>query len=154
MRGYDQMLDLADAFPGPRVVWSTTTCSIATRSPPTVRSLSLFDWGCSIYGDFVYELATFVFWSPWHRSQSNSSDMASMALDHYGDMGLDVPNFSDRLRCCALHIGLVHLAYNAFLGDLETLAADRSTHVGLPRRDASTLNRTPTVPRCCTRAVT
>ena len=44
-----------------------------------------------------------------------------MALDHYGDMGLDVPNFSDRLRCCALHIGLEHLAYNAFLGDLETL---------------------------------
>ena len=48
-------------------------------------------------------------------------DITSMALDHYGDMGLEVPNFSDRMRCCALHIGLVHLAYNAFLGDLETL---------------------------------
>ena len=71
------------------------------------------------YGDFVYELATFVFWSPWY-APIQQIDIASMALDHYGDMGLDVPNFSDRLRCCALHIGLEHLAYNAFLGDLET----------------------------------
>jgi hypothetical protein len=47
--------------------------------------------------------------------------MKSMALDHYADMGLEVPNFDARLRCCALHIGLVHLAYNAFLGDEPTL---------------------------------
>ena len=60
-----------------------------------------------------------MFWSPWY-APIQQIDIASMALDHYGDMGLDVPNFSDRLRCCALHIGLEHLAYNAFLGDLET----------------------------------
>jgi hygromycin-B 4-O-kinase len=81
---------------------------------------SLFDWGCSMYGDFVYELATFVFWSPWHPA-IEQSDMLSKALDHYGDMGLEVPRFDERLRCCALHIGLVHVAYNAFLGDFETL---------------------------------
>ena len=87
---------------------------------PVAASPPLFDWGCSIYGDFVYELATFVFWSPWHAA-IEQTDMTVMALDHYGDMGLDVPNFDARLRCCALHIGLVHLAYNAFLGDEETL---------------------------------
>ncbi len=81
---------------------------------------SVFDWGCSIYGDFVYELATIVFWSPWYEPIEHS-DMLSRALDHYGDMGLDVPNFHERFRCCALHIGLVHIAYNAFLGDFETL---------------------------------
>ncbi len=70
--------------------------------------------------DFVYELATFVFWSPWHAT-FESSDMVAMALDHYSDMGLAVPNFDARLRCCALHIGLVHMAYNVLLGDLETL---------------------------------
>ena len=119
MRGYDAMLDLATAFPGPR---SLIHNDLLNRNALTVggQVTSVFDWGCSLYGDFVYELATIVFWSPWYPVIERS-DMASRALDHYGDMGLDVPNFDDRLRCCALHIGLVHIAYNAFLDDLETL---------------------------------
>ena len=103
-----------------RAASSTTTCSIATHWHAGGRVTSVFDWGCSMYGDFVYELATIVFWSPWYAA-IEASDMTSRALDHYGDMGLDVPNFDARLRCCALHIGLVHIAYNAFLGDLDTL---------------------------------
>ena len=119
MRGYEQMLDLAGAFPGPR---SLIHNDLLNRNALAAdgRVTSVFDWGCSIYGDFVYELATIVFWSPWYEPIERS-DMAARALDHYGDMGLDVANFSERLRCCALHIGLVHIAYNAFLGDLDTL---------------------------------
>jgi hypothetical protein len=26
-----------------------------------------------------------------------------------------------RVRCCALHIGLEHIGYNAYIGDLDTL---------------------------------
>ena len=117
--GYGQMLELAQAFPGPR---SLVHNDLLNRNALVTdgRVTSLFDWGCSIYGDFVYELAAFVFWSPWYAAIEHI-DIASMALDHYGDMGLEVPNFGDRLRCCALHIGLVHLGYNAFLGDLDTL---------------------------------
>jgi hygromycin-B 4-O-kinase len=119
VRGYEAMLDLADAFPGTR---SLIHNDLLNRNALAAggQVTSVFDWGCSMYGDFVYELATFVFWSPWHRA-IEQSDMLSKALDHYGDMGLDVPNFDARLRCCALHIGLVHVAYNAFLGDLDTL---------------------------------
>jgi hygromycin-B 4-O-kinase len=117
--GYAQMLSLAQAFPGPRfLVHNDLLNRNALVTDGSVSSL--FDWGCSIYGDFIYELATLVFWSPWYPA-IDRIDIASMALDHYGDMGLDVPNFADRLRCCALHIGLVHLGYNAFLGDLDTL---------------------------------
>jgi hygromycin-B 4-O-kinase len=117
--GYSQMLELAQAFPGPRFLVHN---DLLNRNALVAdgRVTSLFDWGCSIYGDFVYELATIVFWSPWYPA-IEQIDIASMALDHYGDMGLEVPNFGDRLRCCALHIGLVHLAYNAFLGDVDTL---------------------------------
>ena len=117
--GYAQMLELAQAFPGPRFLVHN---DLLNRNALVTdgRVTSLFDWGCSIYGDFVYELATFVFWSPWYTA-IEQIDIVSMALDHYGDMGLEVPNFSDRLRCCSLHIGLVHLGYNAFLGDLDTL---------------------------------
>ena len=113
------MLELAHAFPGPRgLVHNDLLNRNALAADGQVTSL--FDWGCSIYGDFVYELATFAFWSPWHTALEQS-DMLSKALAHYGDMGLDVPNFDARLRCCALHIGLAHLAYNAFLGDEENL---------------------------------
>jgi hygromycin-B 4-O-kinase len=119
MRGYDCMLDLADAFPGER---SLIHNDLLNRNVLAIggQVTSVFDWGCAMYGDFVYELATIVFWSPWHAA-IEQSDMRSMAVAHYGDMGLEVPNFAERLRCCALHIGLVHLAYNAFLDDLETL---------------------------------
>ncbi len=118
-RAHAQMRGLARAFPGPRsLVHNDLLNRNALAAGGSVTAL--FDWGCSIYGDFVYELATFVFWSPWHAA-IEQTDMTAMALDHYGDMGLDVPNFDARLRCCALHIGLVHLAYNAFLGDEETL---------------------------------
>jgi hygromycin-B 4-O-kinase len=118
-RAYQQMLELADAFVGQR---SLVHNDLLNRNVLAAdgQVTGVFDWGCAIYGDFVYELATFVFWSPWHVA-IEQSDLVSMALDHYADMGLDVPNFDARLRCCALHIGLVHLAYNAFLGDDENL---------------------------------
>ncbi|MEP7203729.1 MAG: aminoglycoside phosphotransferase family protein [Ilumatobacteraceae bacterium] len=118
-RAHAQMRDLAEAFPGPR---SLVHNDMLNRNVLAASGsiTALFDWGCSIYGDFVYELATFVFWSPWHPVIERT-DMTSRALDHYADMGLDVPNFDARMRCCALHIGLVHLAYNAFLRDEDTL---------------------------------
>jgi hypothetical protein len=33
------------------------------------------------------------------------------------------PNLAARLSACSLHIGLDHLAYNAFRGDWQTLEA-------------------------------
>ena len=119
MRGYERMLELASAFPGPRSLIHNDLLN-GNALAADGRVTSVFDWGCSIYGDFVYELATVVFWSPWHAA-IDQSDILSTALDHYGDMGLDAPNFDARFRCCALHIGVVHIAYNAYLGDLETL---------------------------------
>jgi hygromycin-B 4-O-kinase len=118
-RAHAQMMELANAFPGPRALVHNDLLNRNVLASDG-QVMSVFDWGCSIYGDFVYELATFVFWSPWHATLGET-DLVPMALDHYADMGLEVPNFADRLRCCALHIGLQHLAYNAYLGDLETL---------------------------------
>ena len=53
-------------------------------------------------------------------------------------MGLDVADFDARLRCCLLHIGSVHLAYNAFLGDDETLLlTDRRMYAASSTRRCS-----------------
>lgn len=82
----------------------------------------VFDWGCSCYGDHLYELAWFEFWAPW----TPQLDMAYLrqALEaRWRAVGYAPTHLAQRLQACYLHIGLDHLAYNAYLGDWVTLRA-------------------------------
>lgn len=86
------------------------------------RLEAVFDWGCLASGDFIYEVAWFTFWAPWHPGL-DAIDFRSAVLDHYAEIGLEVANFDERLACYELHIGLHHLAYNTFVpGRDEDLA--------------------------------
>lgn len=87
--------------------------------PEQGRIEAVFDWGCMTRGDFVYEIAWLHFWSPWYPGLT-AVDWRAAALDHYRQTGVHVDDFDLRLRCYELHIGLRHLAYNAFVGDRET----------------------------------
>jgi hygromycin-B 4-O-kinase len=69
------------------------------------RLSAVLDWGSSIYGDFVYDLAKLVFYRPWY-AKWRRIDFAGEARAHYADIGLDVPNFAERLACYTLRIGL------------------------------------------------
>jgi aminoglycoside phosphotransferase (APT) family kinase protein len=80
------------------------------------RLTAVFDWGCYGLGDFLYEVAWFTFWAPWHPGLA-AIDFRSAILGHYQAAGLDVPRFDERLRCYELHVGLTHLAYGTFTGD-------------------------------------
>jgi len=82
------------------------------------RLAAVFDWGCSAYGDFLYEVAWFTFWAPWHAGLA-AIDFRSVILGHYSATGVEVPCFDERLRCYELHIGLTHLAYCAFAANRE-----------------------------------
>jgi len=82
----------------------------------------IFDWGCSIYGDHLYELAWFEFWAPWY-SQLDIGLLRSTLEQRWQQRGYTPSNKRDRLAACYLHIGLDHLAYNAYLGDWPTLVA-------------------------------
>jgi hygromycin-B 4-O-kinase len=118
-RAFEVMIELAGTFVVDRnLIHNDLLNRNALASAGEVTAV--FDWGCSIYGDFLYEPATFVFWSPWHAAIERS-DMLTVSIEHYRDIGLEVADLEARLRCCLLHIGLVHVAYNAFLGDEETL---------------------------------
>lgn len=86
------------------------------------RIAAIFDWGCSFYGDFLYDVAWLEFWSPWHPPLA-AVDVRERARQHYAAIGLAVPELDARIRCCMLHIGLAHLAYNAHTGDHGALAA-------------------------------
>jgi len=79
------------------------------------RLSAVFDWGCSRYGDFLYDIAWFAFWAPWYPAWEGI-DFAQEALRHYAEIGLAVPNFEDRMRCCQIHIGLDNQAYCASIG--------------------------------------
>ena len=82
----------------------------------------LFDWGCSMYGDALYELAWFQFWAPWHPNIDVT--LLEAELERRWDAASAV--MSDRQRrltACYLYIGLGHLAYNAHLEDWGEVAA-------------------------------
>jgi hygromycin-B 4-O-kinase len=88
------------------------------------RVTAVVDWGCAMYGDFLYDLAWFAFWSPWYPAWAGI-DFRQEATRHYAAIGLEVPELAERLRCHQLHIGLDSLKYNAFTGrwgNLETVA--------------------------------
>ncbi len=87
------------------------------------RLEGVFDWGCSIQGDFLYDVAWLGFWEPWHPAIEQAGVVAA-ARDHVVAQGMSRSEFDARLCCCLVHIGLDHIAYCAFVGrprDLERI---------------------------------
>lgn len=85
------------------------------------RITGVFDWGCSRFGDHLYDLAWFDFWAPWFPGL----DMQLLWLEaekRWREVGYVPHNKVARLVACYLHIGLDHLGYNAYLGNSLALA--------------------------------
>jgi len=78
------------------------------------RPSAFLDWGCATAGDHLYDLAWLLFYQPWYPAWA-AIDFRAEARRHHDATGLDVPGFDRRLRCCQIHIGLGHQAYNAFI---------------------------------------
>jgi len=74
---------------------------------------AVLDWGSSIHGDFLYDIAKLVFYQPWYPAWQDI-DFAAEAARHYDAIGLDVPRFVERIFCYTLRIGLADMAYSAF----------------------------------------
>jgi hygromycin-B 4-O-kinase len=86
------------------------------------RLAAVLDWGSSIYGDFLWDIAWFTFWSPWYPAWSRI-DFAAEAASHYRAIGVPVPRFAERLRCYEIRIGLSGMSYQAWKGHWGELAA-------------------------------
>ena len=76
------------------------------------RITGVVDWGCGIYGDFLYDVAWFAYYAPWYPAW-RGIDFVAEAARHYQAIGLHVPHYEDRLRCYQLRIGLDDLKWNA-----------------------------------------
>jgi hygromycin-B 4-O-kinase len=89
------------------------------------RVTAVFDWGCAMYGDFLMDLAWIDFWAPWSPAWKGI-DIVAVAVAHYREIGLAVPDFVERLRACQIYIGITEQAYQAHMGfwpELEKTAA-------------------------------
>ena len=95
------------------------------------RITGVLDWGCGLYGDFLYDLAWLCFWQPWYPAWEGI-DFQAEAMRHHAAIGLEAPNFEERLRCCQIHIGLGSQAYQAYAGEWGDLqaTAQRTLDVG------------------------
>jgi hygromycin-B 4-O-kinase len=83
------------------------------------------DWGNAMYGDFLYDLARLDFWRPWYP-ELEGVDVLGEAERYFRSVGVMLPDFAERVRCCEVHIGLDAQAYNAFTrrwGELERSGA-------------------------------
>lgn len=96
------------------------------------RISAVIDWGCAMYGDFLYDLAWFCFWQPWYPAW-RAIDIAGEAERLFAATGLSVPNFAERLRCYQIHIGLASQAYCAFMERWEMLADVAARTVAVAR---------------------
>jgi hygromycin-B 4-O-kinase len=87
------------------------------------RLSAVLDWGCAMYGDFLYDVAWFAYFWPWYPAW-HGVDFVRAAASHYASIGLEVPDLAARLRCYQVHIGLGSQVWNAFKGNWEALATD------------------------------
>jgi hygromycin-B 4-O-kinase len=74
----------------------------------------VIDWGCGLFGDFLYDVAWFQHYWPWYPAWERI-DFVEALRGHYREIGLDVPDLGDRLRCYRIHIGLGDQAYNTYM---------------------------------------
>jgi aminoglycoside phosphotransferase (APT) family kinase protein len=91
-------------------------------APDGRELVAVFDWGCTMLGDFVYELAWFSFWAPWHPGLA-AVDLVGAARTHLEAQGVDLDGFERRLAAYEVHIGLTHLAWHAFADEPAELRA-------------------------------
>lgn len=77
----------------------------------------VFDWGCSMYGDPLYELAWFQFYAPWCPHLDIDALTAGVLA---GDRG---GRHTERLVAAMMHIGLGSIVYGAARNDGGDIAA-------------------------------
>ncbi len=98
------------------------------------RVSGVIDWGCSMYGDYLYDIAMFSYWAPWYSSLQHI-DFHEQARVHYASIGLEVPHLDERLRCYEVHIGLDAQIYSAFKGRWEEIERRAERTLQIARGD-------------------
>ncbi len=83
---------------------------------------AVFSWKCSVFGDFLFDVAWCTFWAAWHPGIARIDvwQRACQAPDLSVD---DLTDAAVRHRCYELQIGASHLGWYAWTGDDAGLRA-------------------------------
>ena len=73
----------------------------------------VIDWGCSLYGDFLYDLAMYDLWQFYYPSMKGV-DFKEETKKYYSSIGVALPNFEERLKCYEFHLTLDAMKYSAY----------------------------------------
>jgi hygromycin-B 4-O-kinase len=76
----------------------------------------VFDWGISLYGDHLYDLALIEFWAPWFP-EIDAPRLRAAALERWTAVPGALDGFDERWKACILRIGLEHIGWNVYLLD-------------------------------------
>lgn len=113
--GLERLHALADQVPSRRDVihrdWMNRNVLVTGTEITAV-----FDWGSSMYGDHLYDVAWLTFCASW-TTGVDRLDMHRVARAHYVGEGIDADDFDRRVTCYELNIGVSALMYQAHLGD-------------------------------------
>lgn len=71
----------------------------------------VIDWEGSMYGDFLYDVAWLSFWS--------KTDYQKLYLEHIKNKGLVVQDYSERMLCYKLWVGLGAISFFAYSNQKE-----------------------------------
>lgn len=71
----------------------------------------VLDWGCAKYGDFLYDIAWFIFWAPWFKAMDG--------INFKDKLGKSFPHLEERLACYQCHIALDSIVYSAFKDNIS-----------------------------------
>lgn len=111
--GFAEMERLSTFLPATRQLIHQDTINFNVTVQDNCIS-GVFDWGCAMWGDAIYDLAWFQFWQSWYPHWPEG--FVSRLIDA---VGIEGDHIAERMRCCMLHIGIGHIRYNAFLGDAK-----------------------------------
>ena len=118
--GFDLLKDVVDdAVPRCLLHCDLTNRNVLVNED---KISGVFDWGCSVYGDHLYDLAPFEFWAPWFP-QLDMQYLRSELERRWVEIGYVPENQQARLLACHLHIGLEHIAYHAHREDWTAVSA-------------------------------
>jgi aminoglycoside phosphotransferase (APT) family kinase protein len=84
------------------------------------RIAAVLDWGTSMVGDPLHEVAPLLFWQPWYPGIDTTQ------VEALARAAFPVPGYEERVAACQLHTALSGMQYQAFAGfltDLNTTAA-------------------------------
>lgn len=80
----------------------------------------LIDWGCALYGDYLYDLAMFTTWQFYYPAMTGI-DFRSEAKKYFKQKGANITRFNERLKCYQIHLLLDSMAYNSYKENWKNL---------------------------------